>query len=72
MLLEAALPPPTLAALLCLRNANKHDKLPGGHPKPIRGPWGLAATDLCPGPPCRLLTMVSFTLLGQAPPTRGQ
>ena len=39
----AAQPHPTLAALVCPRNASKHDKLPRGHPKPIRGPWGLAS-----------------------------
>lgn len=39
----AAQPSPTLAALVCPRNASKHDKLPGGHPKLIRGPWGLAS-----------------------------
>lgn len=43
MLPVAVQPPPTLAAPVCLRNANKHDKLLGGHPKPIRSPWGLAS-----------------------------
>ena len=38
MLPVAAQPPPTLAALVCLRNANKHDKLLGGHLKLIRSP----------------------------------